>query len=82
MAMRWEDEKYVRFYTRDTTDWLNLSWQAQGLMGLIMRKCDRAGILGMTREGARLIEEQALEKLRSLGVNLDEFLDAGEDETP
>ena len=51
--MRWEDERYVRLYTRDTTDWLALSWFAQGLFGLILRKVDKAGILELGRHGKR-----------------------------
>jgi hypothetical protein len=43
--MRWEDEQYVRFYKRDTPEWVAMSWQARGLFGLIMRVVDRAGIL-------------------------------------
>jgi hypothetical protein len=51
--MRWEDERYVRLYTRDTTDWLALSWKAQGLFALIMRKVDRAGLLDLGKAGKR-----------------------------
>ena len=53
MSLRWEDERYVRFYTRDTTDWLLLSWKAQGLLGLIFRKVDRAGVLDLGKSGKR-----------------------------
>lgn len=53
--MRWEDERYVRLYTRDTADWLSLSFEAQGLMGLVMRKVDRAGILPLGRHGKRAV---------------------------
>jgi hypothetical protein len=51
--MRWEDERYVRVYTRDTTDWVALGWQAQGLFLLVMRKVDRAGILDLGKSGVR-----------------------------
>lgn len=51
--MRWEDERWVKLYTRDTTDWLTLPWQAQGLFALILRKVDRAGILPLGRHGKR-----------------------------
>src|SRR4051794_1870175 len=53
MSLRWEDERYVRFYVRDTTDWLMLSWKAQGLFGLILRKVDRAGVLDLGKLGKR-----------------------------
>lgn len=51
--MRWEDENYVRFYTRDTADWLLLTWQARGLFGLLMRIADRAGIIPLGKAGLR-----------------------------
>lgn len=42
--MRWEDERYVRLYTRDTANWKRLPWQSKCLLPLILRKLDRAGI--------------------------------------
>jgi hypothetical protein len=51
--MRWEDERYVRIYTRDTPDWLALGWEAQALFVFATRKCDRAGILELGRSGTR-----------------------------
>jgi len=51
--MRWEDERYVRVYTRDTVDWLALSWDAQALLMQLLRKVDRAGLLPLTRHGKR-----------------------------
>lgn len=44
MALRWEDERYVRLYTRDTTTWKLLPWQAKCLLPLLLRKLDRAGL--------------------------------------
>lgn len=51
--MRWEDERYVRVYTRDTVDWLALSFEAQGLFLLLLRKVDRAGLLVLGKHGKR-----------------------------
>ncbi len=51
--MRWEDERYVRVYTRDTVDWQVLSFEAQGLFALLLRKVDRAGLLRLGKHGAR-----------------------------
>ena len=51
--MRWEDERDVRLYTRDTTDWLALSFDAQGLFCLLLRKVDRAGLLPLGRHGKK-----------------------------
>lgn len=51
--MRWEDERYVRVYTRDTAEWLALSWEARAVFLFALRKCDRAGILPVGRSGTR-----------------------------
>lgn len=53
--MRWEDERYVRLYTRDTADWMGLSWDAQALMMQLIRKVDRAGALPLGRHGKRAV---------------------------
>lgn len=50
--MDWQNERWVKLYTRDTADDLVLSWQAQGLWPLLMRKADRAGVIA-TNHGAR-----------------------------
>ena len=49
--MRWEDERYVRAYTRDTLEWLALGWEAHALFWELLRKADRAGILELGRAG-------------------------------
>lgn len=49
--MRWEDERYVRVYTRDTATWMMLSWQARAVLLEMFRKCDRAGIVEMGEHG-------------------------------
>ena len=53
--MRWEDERYVRIYTRDTVNWLGLSFIAQGLFCLLLRKVDRAGLLKLGKQGRRAV---------------------------
>lgn len=45
--MRWEDERYVRLYTRNTSDWLAMCWQARCCFGLLLRAADRAGIVAV-----------------------------------
>lgn len=53
MSLNWEDERYVRLYTRDTPEWCLLSWQARGLFALILRAVDRAGVLELGRVGRK-----------------------------
>jgi hypothetical protein len=51
--MRWEDERYVKAYTRDTPDWLALGWEAHALFWELLRKSDRAGLLEVGKSGIR-----------------------------
>ncbi len=53
--MRWEDERYVRVYTRDTADWMALSFEAQGLFLLLLRRMDRAGVLPLGKHGTKAV---------------------------
>lgn len=56
--MRWEDERYVRLYTRDTTGWVLLPWQSRCLLPLLLRKVDRAGVIEVQEgEVAKALEE-------------------------
>ncbi len=43
--MRWEDERYVRLYIRDSATWAMLPWQSRCLLPLLLRRVDRAGLL-------------------------------------
>lgn len=51
--MNWSNERYVRLYTRDTTGWLLMSWQAQALFCLLLRKADRSGVIALGSHGMR-----------------------------
>lgn len=53
--MRWEDERYVRIYTRDTPEWTALSWDARAVFWGLLRRCDRAGILRVGKAGLRAL---------------------------
>lgn len=43
--MNFEDEAYVRIYTRDTKTWLKLEFEGQTVLMHLTRKMDRAGVL-------------------------------------
>lgn len=43
--MRWEDENWVKLYTRDTPTWKAMCWQARALLPLLLRVFDRAGLM-------------------------------------
>jgi len=43
--MDWENERYVRVYTRDTADLLAIGWQGRLVWYELVRKADRAGLV-------------------------------------
>jgi hypothetical protein len=43
--LNYEDEEYVRFFTRDTVSWLALGWEGQSVLSLMLHgKFDRSGV--------------------------------------
>lgn len=76
--MRWEDEPYVKLFSRDTPTWVAMSWQAKALLPLLMRKVDKAGLMECGQLGRSAVslmtglpEEVTvvgLESLERLGV--------------
>jgi 5-methylcytosine-specific restriction endonuclease McrA len=43
--LNYEDEDYVRFYTRDTVSWMALGWEGQAVLSLMLHgKFDRSGV--------------------------------------
>jgi len=75
--MRWEDERYVRWYTRNTPEWNVLPWQARGLFGLILRELDRAGILDLGRLGLKAVAVQIRADWDDVEKPLKKLLDDG-----
>lgn len=53
MPMRWEDERYVRLYTRKTADWNSWGWDAQCLFCQLLMVADRLGVIELGRHGKR-----------------------------
>ncbi len=51
MSLDWENERYVKLYTRDTIDWCSLPWQGRAVWPLLMRKLDRGGRLSLGNRG-------------------------------
>jgi len=53
--VNWQDEQFIKVYTRDTGEWTLLSWDAQALLLQILRKVDRSGVLQLGKHGARVL---------------------------
>jgi hypothetical protein len=51
MSMDWANEWWVRLYTRDTTTWKLLAWEARSVLMHMLRKVDRAGVLEVGDDG-------------------------------
>ena len=49
--MDYENERWMKVYTRDTGGWLDLSWQARGLSLELSRKLDAEGKLPLGKKG-------------------------------
>lgn len=49
--MRFEDERYVRLYTKNTPGWCIVPWQARAVLPLVLRALDRAGIVELGSDG-------------------------------
>ncbi len=49
--MKWEEERYVRLFTRDSVTWVGWPWQSRALFCLLLRKVDRAGIMELGEHG-------------------------------
>lgn len=49
--MDWDNERWVKLYTRDTVGWKLLSWQARTVVLHMLRKVDAAGVLDVGTDG-------------------------------
>lgn len=49
--MNWEEERYVRVFTRDTAEDMMLPWDAMALWWALLRKFDRSGVLVLGKAG-------------------------------
>ena len=43
--MDWQNERWIKFYTRDTYTWRRWPWQARCVFALLLRVVDRSGLL-------------------------------------
>jgi hypothetical protein len=75
--MRWEDERYVRLYTRDTPEWCALPWEARALFSELLRKVDRAGVMPLGRSGVRGLAGLVRMPLEVVETALRDLLDDG-----
>lgn len=57
--MNFEDERYVRLFTRDTPNMIRMTWEARAVLPWIMRKLDRSGSIDLGASGAEGLEALA-----------------------
>jgi hypothetical protein len=53
--VNWSDERWIKLYTRDTGDWLFLSFDAQALFLMLLRKADRQGYVALGKKGREAV---------------------------
>lgn len=75
--MRYEDERYVRLYTRKTIGWRMLPWQSKALLPLLLREVDRAGLLDLDEYGAQGVAVAVEMPLEVVEPGLKGLIDAG-----
>ena len=76
--MNWQDEPWIKLYTRDTVEFKLLPWQARCVLGLVMRKLDRAGVMDIgSYEPEQAISAMVDVPLEVVSVGVDALLKAG-----
>lgn len=77
MALNWADERFVKMYTRDTVNWVRLSYDARSLFMHLIRKVDRAGVLEVGVDGEEGIAALLAAPLDTVRTALVELRDRG-----
>ena len=75
--MRWDDERYVKVYTRDTGTWASMGWEARGLFVLLLRIVDRAGVLSLPSSDPKVLAAMLRAPPRVVRAALKTWLDLG-----
>lgn len=75
--MQWEDERYIRIYTRDTPDWTVWPWQSRALLPLLMRKLDRMGLMELGKHGTVALAALVGLPIEVVGAGLDGLIADG-----
>jgi len=73
----WENEPYVRLYTRDTAAWVALPFQARCVFNELKRKVDRAGVLKLGRRGLAALPEFLRMPAEFVHVGINALLEEG-----
>lgn len=76
--MKYDDENWIKVYTRDTAGWLALSWQARGLMLEIARRLPKhSGELSLGRRGLEAIAALVRAPWAEIEPFISELIDDG-----
>jgi hypothetical protein len=71
--VNWADERWRKVYIHDTTDWKCLSWEAQALFLMLIRKVNEAGVLDLGRRGRHGLTAHVKMPWEVAGPALDEL---------
>ncbi len=75
--MDWENEPWIKLYTRDLPEFLSLPWEARFVWYELHRKVDRAGILQLGRAGRAVLPIYLHLPEQVLDAGLDALVAAG-----
>jgi hypothetical protein len=77
MSRAWDQERYVRLFTRDTPGWVMGSWQMRALMPNLMRKLDRNGEIDLAGFGVAGLAATVLLPVEVVGPGLESLVAQG-----
>ena len=49
--MNFQDERWVRLFTRNTPSWVSMKWESRAVLPLLMRELDRSGCIDLGADG-------------------------------
>lgn len=76
--MRYEDERYVRLYTRDTATWIAIGFEGRHILMSLLRKVDRAGVLDVLKgEEVEILSALIMAPLEVVKVGLERMVARG-----
>jgi len=75
--MRWEDERYVRLYTREEPEWTLLPFEARLMWYELLKRFDRAGLLPLGRSHWKGVASVCRVPLTFVEVGLEALVEDG-----
>jgi hypothetical protein len=75
--VKWEEERFIRLYTRDTPTWADLPWQARVVFYELLRKVTWSGRIAVGKAGLRGLSRTLMLPLHVVEAGLAALVDDG-----